>query len=257
MRNRTLVPLMVIAGLAAVASAGVPQSLPESEIPAYRLQAPGLATAGQPTPAALARLKEMGFKTVVNLRTEQEGAGEERAVVEAQGLRYVHVPVTADTLSMADAEAVQKILDDPTAAPVLLHCASSNRVGGVYALVQSRKGLAAEQALAAGAPAGLKSPAMVAATAPRAGPAGRGGRRSGGPGAAGRETLRGFPRPRDEHGLLDPAARAGRLDPAADLAPAPPRRTHLSRPPAAPVGAQRRGVCRERAGRRPTGRRLS
>ncbi len=82
----------------------------------------------------------MGFRTVVNLRTEKEGAAEERAVVEAQGLRYVWVPVTADSFSLADVDAVQKVLDDPSSGPVLLHCASSNRVGAVWAVIQSRKG---------------------------------------------------------------------------------------------------------------------
>ena len=54
--------------------------------------------------------------------------------MEAQGLRYVWVPVTPDTLSLADVEAVEKVLDDPASGPVLLHCVSSNRVGGVWAV---------------------------------------------------------------------------------------------------------------------------
>lgn len=163
MRNRPFVLLLVLAGFAGMAWAGVPESLPESQIPHYKRIAPGLAAAGQPTPEALARLKEMGFATVVNLSTEAEGAGEERAVVEGQGLRYVNVPLTPDSFSMADAEAVQRVLDDPGAAPVLLHCHTSNRVGGVYAVIQSRKGSNPEQSLAAGQAAGLNSPAMKAA----------------------------------------------------------------------------------------------
>jgi uncharacterized protein (TIGR01244 family) len=158
-------PLMLAAfvGFAATATAGPPESVPQSQIPVYKLVTPGLATGGQPTPEGLARLKEMGFKTVVNLRTEKEGPLEERSVVEGQGLRYVHVPVTPETLSMADADAVQKVLDDPAAGPVLLHCASSNRVGALYAVIQSRKGLTPEQALDAGRNAGLQSPVMAAA----------------------------------------------------------------------------------------------
>ncbi len=105
----------------------------------------------------------MGFRTVVNLRTEKEGAAEERAVVEAQGLRYVSVPMTADTFSLADVEAVEKVLDDPSAGPVLLHCASSNRVGATWAVIQARKGKSLEEAEAAGREAGLHSPQMEAA----------------------------------------------------------------------------------------------
>ena len=76
----------------------------------------------------------MGFRTVVNLRPETEGPADERAVVEAQGLRYVSIPVTADTFSLADVEALEKVLADPAAAPVLLHCGSSNRVGAAWAV---------------------------------------------------------------------------------------------------------------------------
>jgi uncharacterized protein (TIGR01244 family) len=111
----------------------------------------------------LARLGEMGFRTVVNLRTEKEGAAEERAVVEAQGLRYVWVPVTADSFSPADVDAVQKVLDDRSSGPVLLHCASANRVGAVWAVIQSRQGRTLDEALAAGRAAGLSSPPMEAA----------------------------------------------------------------------------------------------
>ncbi len=114
---------------AASASAGVPEAVEPASIPAYRLIQPGLAAAGQPTPEALKGLGEMGFRTVVNLRPETEGPADERTVVEAQGLRYVSIPVTADTFSLADVEALERVLADPAAAPVLLHCASSNRVG--------------------------------------------------------------------------------------------------------------------------------
>ncbi len=75
----------------------------------------------------------MGFRTIVNIRTEQEGAPDEGVVVKAQGLAFVWVPVTSGTFSLEDVEAVEKVLDDPEAAPVLLHCASGNRVAAVWA----------------------------------------------------------------------------------------------------------------------------
>jgi len=156
-------PVVVALVAAAAAAAEPPQAVEAGSIPAYRLLQPGLATAGQPAPEALARLKEMGFRTVVNLRTEQEGTAEERKVVEGQGLRYVSVPVTAESLSLADAEAVEKVLHDPSSTPVLLHCASSNRAGAVWALIQTREGKSLDDALAAGREAGLRSPQLEAA----------------------------------------------------------------------------------------------
>jgi len=152
-----LAPLVL---LPAAARAGeIPATVDAVLVPSYRVIEPGLAGAGQPSPEALARLKQMGFRTVINLRTEQEGAAQERPLIEAQGLRYVSVPVTPATLSLADVEAVEKVLADPAARPVLLHCASSNRVGAVWAVIQARKGRSLEQAEAAGAAAGMR-PAM-------------------------------------------------------------------------------------------------
>jgi len=155
--------LLAVLLAAAPALAGVPEAVDPGQIPAYRLIRPDLAVAGLPSPEALGRLKDMGFRTVVDLRTEKEGTPEERAVVEAQGLRYVRVPVTPDTFSLADVEAVEKVLGDPVSGPVLLYCRSSNRVGGVWAVVEARRGKSLEEALAAGRAAGLQSPAMEAA----------------------------------------------------------------------------------------------
>jgi uncharacterized protein (TIGR01244 family) len=144
----------------AVRGAEIPATVDAALIPAYHVIEPGVATAGQPSPEALARLKEMGFRTVVNLRTEQEGASQERPQVEAQGLRYVSVPVTPASLSLADVEAVEKALAVAADRPVLLHCASSNRVGAVWALIQARRGKSREQAEAAGVEAGMR-PGML------------------------------------------------------------------------------------------------
>jgi uncharacterized protein (TIGR01244 family) len=156
-----LAPLVL---LPAASRAGeIPAIVDAALIPAYHVIEPGVATAGQPAPEALQKLKEMGFRTVVNLRTEKEGAAAERPVVEALGLRYVWVPITPETLNIADIEAVEKVLADSGSRPVLLHCASSNRVGGVWTALQMRKGKSLEQAEAAGKEAGLHSPVVQAA----------------------------------------------------------------------------------------------
>ncbi len=167
---RRLLVVVTLLAVAAPVAAEPPQTVEAASIPDYRLLQPGLATAGQPAPEALAKLKDMGFRTVVNLRTEQEGTAEEQKVVEAQGLRYVSVPVTAESLSLADAAAVEKVLKDPTSGPVLLHCASSNRVGALWALIQAREGKSLDDALAAGREAGLRSPQLEAAVRRLVGP---------------------------------------------------------------------------------------
>ena len=160
---KTVLPLVMTALAAAAAGAEVPPAVEPALIPAYQLLRPGLAVAGQPSPDALARLGQMGFRTVVNLRSVAEGPADEQGVVEAQGLRYVSIPILPDTFSLADVAAVEKILDDPKAAPVLLHCASSNRVGATWAVIQARKGKSLAEAEMAGRAAGMRSPLLEAA----------------------------------------------------------------------------------------------
>lgn len=147
---------------------GSPPSLPESVdgalIPNYTRLTPTIAAAGQPTPEALARLRDMGFKTVVNMRAESEPdvlPGEAEAV-RAQGLDYVSVPITIETFGLEAIAAVERVLADPVQAPLLLHCNSSNRTGGVWAVIQARaRGLSVEEALAEGQRAGLHSQKMI------------------------------------------------------------------------------------------------
>jgi uncharacterized protein (TIGR01244 family) len=144
------------------AAASLPPSLPAESVPNYRVIAPGVAAAGQPSPEALAKLKELGFGTVITLRTAKEApvVAEEQKIVEEQGLRYVAVPVTAETFSLADVDTVRKALDEAGEAPVLLHCASSNRVGAVWGVIARERGASAEEAENEAKKAGLSSAAM-------------------------------------------------------------------------------------------------
>ena len=162
--------LLARAGLVVAAALGAAAAVRAAEAPEavkgisdYRRVSPGLAAAGKPSAEAVSRLKDLGFKTVIDLRTEKEGTAEEKAAVEGQGLRYVSVPVTAATLSLDDVKAVARLLDDPEAGPVLLHCAGSVRAGAVYGVVQALKGKSLAEAEAAGRAAGLTDGPMTEA----------------------------------------------------------------------------------------------
>ena len=147
--------------LAAPIHAQVPQAVDPAQIPAYRVIAPGIVAAGQPATEVLPKLGAMGFKTVLNLRMPDEGGpANERDVVESQGLRYVSVPMTPSRFGLAEVETVEKLIGDPAAGPILVHCASSNRVGATWAAILARRGKPLEEALAAGREAGLKGGAM-------------------------------------------------------------------------------------------------
>jgi len=162
---KTSLALASVVLLATVpAAAQAPEAVDPALIPNYVRVNPGLASAGRPTDEGLKQLKTQGFRTVIDLRTTtEEGLADEKALVEGQGLRYVHVPVTAGSFSPADVDAVQAVLRDAAAAPVLLHCASANRVGAVWAVIQSREGSPIDQAIAEGKRVGLRSASMIEA----------------------------------------------------------------------------------------------
>lgn len=89
---------------------------------------------GQPTEADLRRLREEGFRSVVDLRVEAEGEqplppGRERVAAEELGLRYLHLPVPADR--PPDEEMLDRFRREvcQLPAPVFVHCASGKRSG--------------------------------------------------------------------------------------------------------------------------------
>ena len=119
---------------------------------------PGLYVGGQPDPAQLQALASQGVTTVIDLRSADEDRGyAEAARVQALGLRYVSLPIAgAGAITPANARAVQQALDT-SEGPVLLHCASGNRVGALLALLAHERGLDEEAAIAEGRAAGLGS----------------------------------------------------------------------------------------------------
>ncbi len=161
MRSSTTSFLALLALPVCVAAGEAPASL--DGLPGYKLLRPGLAVGGVPAAAALPEIAK-SFRTVIDLRTDrEEGVADERAALAAAGLRYVSVPLTSDSFSSADVDRVAAVLGEAQAAPVLLHCHSSNRVGGVMAVLSHREGQTLDEALAVGREAGLKSDSMVAA----------------------------------------------------------------------------------------------
>jgi uncharacterized protein (TIGR01244 family) len=118
--------------------------------------------AGQPSEADFKLLAEKGVKKVINLRTEEEMKTlgfDEKAAAEAAGLTYVQVGVGREPLTDEQIEKILKELESVEKEPMLLHCASSNRVGAVWSMYRgTRGGLAIEQAIEEGKKAGMRAP---------------------------------------------------------------------------------------------------
>ncbi len=92
-----------------------------------------VACAGATLPEVMAELKEHGFATVINFRTEGErGAtvADGRAAAEAAGLTYIHLPFREPSAEVT--EAFLEAVADPANQPTYIHCGSANRVGAMW-----------------------------------------------------------------------------------------------------------------------------
>jgi protein tyrosine phosphatase (PTP) superfamily phosphohydrolase (DUF442 family) len=120
---------------------------------------PGVATGGQPAEEEFRRLAEAGYRTVVDLRAPDEPRGiDEPDVVRRAGMEYVNLPVTAQTLDDATFDRFRSLMKDPAHRPMLVHCASANRVGAIlipYLILDEGKD--PSEALEIAAEVGLRS----------------------------------------------------------------------------------------------------
>jgi protein tyrosine phosphatase (PTP) superfamily phosphohydrolase (DUF442 family) len=131
------------------------------DIPNACTPASGVCSGGRPRPEHLRNAKEKGVRTVINLCPPAEACDyDEAALVQELGMHYVNIAVAGP--ADLTAENARRLADAMQEAgpghPVLLHCASGNRVGALMALkarLVDQK--SAAEALAIGRAAGLKA----------------------------------------------------------------------------------------------------
>ena len=119
---------------------------------------PGITTSGQPGQASLRDLAEAGVVAVIDLRgiNEDRGFNEQRAVEEL-GMSYISLPIAGATaITYENASVLDELLSDID-GPILLHCASGNRVGALLSLRERLHGANQAEALQLGTEAGLTS----------------------------------------------------------------------------------------------------
>lgn len=97
---------------------------------------PGIFRGAQPRSEGFETLRMMGIRTVINLRPGRD----ERAKVEAAGMKLIHIPMKAEDVK---SDAVRKVLSamtDPANQPVFVHCKrGKHRAGVVMAVFRMEK----------------------------------------------------------------------------------------------------------------------
>lgn len=123
-----------------------------------------VACAGATDVKAIPAIKDMGFKSIINLRqpTEQGANIEAEAdAAKAAGLNFVSIPFSASSPNPAAADRFVEVITKPGAEPAFIHCAGGGRAATMWLI----KRLAvdhwdADRAVAEATALGLNNAAM-------------------------------------------------------------------------------------------------
>lgn len=157
--NRTILLSLILGLLSACAQTSVPDAQnPElSSLSNLRNPEAGILSSGQPTEAEFRALARSGVRHIVNLRPASEQPDfDEEALVRSLGMEYHSLPVAngAD-VTPENARQLEALLSRMGGEPVLLHCATGNRVGALKAMTALQNGQDVESAITEGGRWGL------------------------------------------------------------------------------------------------------
>lgn len=142
-----LAAAVVLATLPLAARAQADPRYPE--LPNFHQVNQQLYRGGQPKNGGLQRLKDLGVKTIVNLRGEDDHARAESEEAHSLGLRYYGISLPEFSKPKdAEVERALGIINAPENQPVFIHCHHGrDRTGTIVACYRiSNDGWTAEQA---------------------------------------------------------------------------------------------------------------
>lgn len=163
-QTKNLSKLFMFAVFSMLASFAAAQQLDSAAIESaaiLNLRTPeaNVFSSGQPTQEQLQLLAKSGVKHIINLRPSSEQDFDEGAYVKSLGMEYHNIPVAgAEGVTSENAKQLNDLLGSLNGQPLLVHCASSNRVGALRALTEGEtNGAPLESAITTGKSWGLTS----------------------------------------------------------------------------------------------------
>lgn len=89
-----------------------------------------IATSGQPTAEQFSAIKAAGYQVVVNLALPEStnALPDEKNIVEAQGMQYIHIPVIWEKPTIEDVKDFFSIMKANADKTLFIHCAANMRV---------------------------------------------------------------------------------------------------------------------------------
>jgi len=116
---------------------------------------PGVRVAGQLQPQHMAQARQLGYRTVVDIRPDGEASDQAdaqtmQALAQREHLRFAYIPVPRDGFPDEAVQRLQQVLAEGP-GPVLLYCRIGRRAARAWALAE------------AASPQGLSAPDIEAA----------------------------------------------------------------------------------------------
>jgi uncharacterized protein (TIGR01244 family) len=132
------VATLVLTAAAVAAIGALPFQLAKKDVPGIRnftQVEPTVACGGATTVAAIAELKQAGFRAIINLRLSSEPGADVEASAQAAteaGLNYIHIPFNHKAPDPAAVDAFLAVVSRPENQPVFIHCGSGERAATLW-----------------------------------------------------------------------------------------------------------------------------
>lgn len=89
-----------------------------------------IATSGQPTIEQFTAIKQAGYQLIINLAmpTSPNALPDEQEIVEAQGMKYINIPVVWENPTIENVTEFFSIMEANANQKIFVHCIANKRV---------------------------------------------------------------------------------------------------------------------------------
>ena len=119
----------------------------EAPIVNLRQVSPTVALAGRLNDSALATIEAENYAAVVDLRTHAEGVAAEQQMFKGTGIEYINIPIAGELPEAATIQTFNDTMDRLEGKKILIHCQSGDRVGMMWGVYLTSKGVPLDEAL--------------------------------------------------------------------------------------------------------------
>lgn len=146
--------IFIFIGVLFLANCGDGSEL-ENNIRNFKALNDNISTGGLVNTAAIPALKTNGFDIIIDARTAAEGIFNEQKAVQDAGMSYFNIPLDGSNIPDESVNMLAKVLAEHKDKKILIHCASGNRVGGLWAAYQINQGTEFNNAMQQGKNIGM------------------------------------------------------------------------------------------------------